>query len=190
MQLKSVSSREEYRSIEKIYLQSFPENERAPMKLLKKRAKQGKADFLAAYDGEKIVGMAYVVCMRDLAYLFYIAVDKSERGKGYGTQTMAALLKQYSGKRFFFFFEQLDSSADNYSQRVKRHSFYSACGLHDLPFKLKEGAVTFAAMGKLLTEGDSSQADGFTVSAQEYGELMRRFMGFIMSRIVDVRLLP
>lgn len=190
MLLKTVSNKEECRLIEKIYTQSFPDNERAPMKLLKKRADQGKADFLAVYDAEKIVGMAYVVCLRDLAYLFYIAVDKAERGKGYGTQTIAALLERYRGKRFFLALEQLDETADNYTQRVKRHAFYSACGLHDLPFKLKEGTVTFSAMGKYMADNDPGADEAFTVRPEEYGELMRRYMGFIMSRIVDVRLLP
>ena len=189
MQLKTVSNKEEYRLIERIYIQSFPENERAPMKLLKKRAGQGKADFLALYDGEKVVGMAYIVCLRDLAYLFYLAVDQAERGKGYGTQTISALLERYRGKRFFLALEQLDETADNYIQRVKRHAFYKSCGLHDLPFKLKEGAVTFSAMGRRLSDNDFT-ADDFNVRPEEYKELMRRYMGFFMSRIVDVRLLP
>ena len=190
MQLKTVSDKKEYQLIEKIYVQSFPDNERAPMKLLKKRAGQGKADFLAIYDGKKIVGMAYIVCLRDLAYLFYIAVDPTERGKGYGTQTISALLERYRGKRFFLALEQLDETADNYTQRVKRHAFYTSCGMHDLPFKLKEGSVTFAAMGKRLSDKDSGEDDDFTIRPEEYKELMRRYMGFIMSRIVDVRLLP
>ena len=189
MRLKKVSDSEEYRVIERIYAESFPDNERAPMKLLKKRAGQGKADFLAVCDGKNVVGMAYVVCCRDLAYLFYIAIDRLERGKGYGTQTIAALLERYRGKRFFLALEQLDENADNYTQRVKRHAFYSSCGLRDLPFKLKEGAVTFSAMGGRLSDNDSS-GDEFIVEPEEYKELMNRYMGFIMSRIVDVRLLP
>ena len=155
MNLKIVSEKNEYQAIEKIYLESFPDNERAPMKLLKKRADKGKADFLAVYDNEVIVGMAYVVCCRDLAYLFYLAVDKTKRGKGYGTHTIAALLERYRGKRFFLALEQLDETAPNYAQRLKRHNFYKSCGLRALPFKLKEGTVTFAAMGGHLTDEKS-----------------------------------
>ncbi|MBQ3969656.1 MAG: GNAT family N-acetyltransferase [Clostridia bacterium] len=191
MQLKRISTKNEYQAIEKIYTQSFPDNERAPMKLLKKRANRGKADFLAAYDGENLVGMAYVVCHNDLAYLFYIAVDAKERGRGFGTKMLSALLERYRGRRFFFALEQLDESADNYEQRVKRHEFYKSCGLRDLPFKLKEGTVTFAAMGKRISERSQSEADDdFTVLPEEYKELMNRYMGFIMKHLVDVRLLP
>ncbi len=191
MKLKTVSDKDEYQAIEKIYTEAFPDNERAPMKLLKKRARQGKADFLALYDGNILVGMAYVVCCRDLAYLFYIAVDSAKRGRGYGTQTIAALLERYRGKRFFLALEQLDKAAENYGQRVKRHEFYKSCGLRDLPFKLKEGTVTFAAMGGRLTDRNSNDSSvDFTVRPEEYKELMNRYMGFFMRCFVDVRLLP
>ena len=189
MELKKVTEKAEYAVIERIYKESFPDNERAPMKLLKKRAGQGKADFLAVCDGGETVGMAYVVCYSDLAYLFYIAIDSTKRGMGYGTQTIAALLEMYRGKRFFLALEQLDKTAPNYEQRLKRHEFYSSCGLHDLPFKLKEGAVTFAAMGARLSCGGSNNGD-FTVQPEEYKALMNRYMGFVMSHLVDVRLIP
>ena len=190
MYLKEVSQKSDLAAIERIYTESFPDNERAPMKLLKKRAAAGKADFLAVCEGEQVVGMAYVVCLRDLAYLFYLAVDKQYRGKGYGTATIKALLKKYSGKRFFLALEQLDRSAENYSQRLKRREFYKSCGLTDLPFRLKEGPVTFAAMGGIYDENTCRISGDMTVSAAEYRELMTRYMGIIMRCIVDVRLLP
>ncbi len=189
--LKKVIDKKEYQAIEKIYTEAFPDNERAPMKLLIKRANQGKADFLALYDSNSLVGMAYVVCCRDLAYLFYIAVDKDKRGRGYGSQTIASLLERYRGKRFFLALEQLDKTAVNYNQRVKRHEFYKSCGLHDLPFKLKEGSVTFSAMGGCLpVENSFNKNADFTVRPEEYKELMNRYMGFIMRHLIDVRLLP
>ncbi len=190
LKLKKVTEKNEYQAIEKIYTEAFPDNERAPMKLLIKRANKGKADFLALYDENILVGMSYVVCLRDLAYLFYIAVDREKRGRGYGSQTISALLERYRGKRFFLALEQLDKAADNYTQRVKRHEFYKACGLRDLPFKLKEGTVTFSAMGgRLLDENSKNDSDDFTVRPEEYKELMNRYMGFIMRHLVDVRLL-
>ncbi len=197
MKLKIVSKKEEYQQIEKIYNEAFPENERAPMKMLIKRAKQGKADFLAVQASaceqvpsdsqiteETIVGMAYVVCCRDLAYLFYIAIDSEKRGMGYGKQTIAALLERYGDKRFFLALEQLDETAENYAQRVKRHEFYKSCGLRDLPFKIKEGEVIFSAMG-----GRKSGSNDFTVRPEEYKELMNRYLGLFMRIMVDVRLL-
>lgn len=189
MELKTVSEREEYEAIERIYNASFPDNERAPMRLLKKRAARGKADFLAIRDGGEVAGMAYCVCCRDLAYLFYIAVDKARRGRGVGTQAMTALLERYRGKRFFLALEQLDKTAENYAQRVKRHEFYLGCGLYDLPFRLKEGEVIFAAMGAKLSE-NGSQTESITVRPEEYKELMSKYMGFIMRRFFDIRLLP
>ena len=185
MYLRSVSGESDYLAVEKIYTESFPENERAPLKMLKKRADSGKADFLAVCDGSEIVGMVYVVCCRDLAYMFYIAIDKAKRGMGYDKNTMAALLKRYKGKRFFLALEQPDDTAANSIQRIKRHQFYKSCGLCDLPFKLKEGSVTFAAMGTDLS-GKRSEP---IILPQEYKELMCRFMGFFMSLMVDIRMI-
>ena len=190
MQLKRVSDKNEYETIERIYNEAFPDDERAPMKLLKKRADKGKADFWALYAGERPVGMAYVVCCRDLAYLFYIAVDRSQRGKGYGTRTIHSLLEKYKGKRFFLALEQLDETAQNYEQRVKRHEFYKSCGLRDLPFRLKEGSVTFAAMGGRRSDVGVGENADFTVAPEEYKELMNSYIGFIMRFFVDLRLLP
>lgn len=188
MELKIITQKSEFDAVERIYNEAFPDNERAPIKMLTKRARQGKADFLGIYDGEKIVGMCYVVCCRDLAYLFYIAVEKSLRGKGFGTEAIAALLEKYRGKRFFLALEQLDKTADNYTQRVKRHEFYKSCGLHDLPFKLKEGSVTFSAMGAKSSTDNSGES--FTVKPGEYKELTDRYLGFFMRHMVDMRLFP
>ena len=188
MQLGKVTDQSDFDIIEKIYSEAFPDNERAPMKMLKKRAKQGRADFLGIYDGIKPIGMCYVVCCGDLAYLFYIAVERSLRGSGFGTKAMRALLEKYRGKRFFLALEQLDKTSDNYSQRVKRHEFYRSCGLYDLPFKLKEGTVTFAAMGARIA--DNGKSESFDVKPGEYKELTNRYLGFFMKNMVDMRLLP
>ena len=189
MTLNHVSDKTDCAVIEKIYTQSFPDNERAPFKMLIKRAARGKADFWAVCDGETIIGMAYVVCHSDLAYLFYIAIAPTSRGKGFGTKTIRSLMEKYRGKRFFLALEQLDNTADNYTQRVKRHDFYTSCGLFDLPFKLKEGTVTFSAMGARPDDGGELHGD-FTVLPEEYSALMHGYMGFFMRLMVDVRLIP
>ena len=189
MELRIISSREELSAVERIYTSSFPDEERAPMRMLKTRARTGRGDFLAAVDDEKIIGMAYVVCLRDLAYLFYLAIDKDMRAKGYGTKTVRALMKRYSGRRFFLALEQLDENADNYAERVRRHEFYKSCGLHDLPFKIKEATVIFSAMGVRLTE-NGKDGGAFTILPEEYKELTDRYLGFFMRHIIDMRLLP
>lgn len=48
-----------------LYLSAFPKEERAPWWLLKRRAKQGRAEALAAMDDGRFAGMAYVVTLGD-----------------------------------------------------------------------------------------------------------------------------
>ncbi len=167
-----------YAEIRKLYKQAFPANERAPFFLLMKKAGSAAADFWALYDGQKWVGIAYVVKYKQLAYLFYFAVKAEERGKGYGKTAIEALKKQYHGSRFFLALETLDKAADNYEQRVKRHSFYEKCGLSDMPYKLKEASVIYDIMGI-----------GEAVEPEEYREMMELYVGKFLRRLIDMRII-
>lgn len=185
IRLRDIRGKQEMDIIKRIYTSSFPKNERAPFHMLKSRAARNKAEFLAICDGGKVVGTAYVVSFKDMAYLFYLAIDSGSRGQGFGTRAVEMLLRRYRDKRFFLALEQLDETADNYADRVKRHEFYRSCGLVDLPFKIKEADVIFASMGAKLHDSSA-----FTVTPEEYKELMRRYTGFLMFRIIDLRLIP
>ena len=117
-----------------LYLSAFPEEERAPWWLLKRRAKQGRAEALAAMDDGKFAGMAYVVTLGDMAYLFYLAVEEGQRGRGTGGKIIAALRERFPDKRI-------------YPQRESRHRFYLANGFRDWDITIKEGPVTYDVMG-------------------------------------------
>lgn len=166
----------DYRAIKRLYKQAFPAEERAPFWLLMLKAK--KADFFALYYNAKWTGLAYIVKHQQLAYIFYIAIHPEQRGKGYGTAAMKSLIEYYSGCRLFLALEQLDRSADNYDQRVKRHEFYKSCGLSDLPYKIKEGGVVYDIMGV-----------GGKVEPEEYRALINNYAGSFLGKIVDMRII-
>lgn len=179
MQLIKVSTEiADYKSIKKLYKKAFPRNERAPFFLLMKKAKLSAADFWALYDEEKWVGLVYVIKSTGLAYIFYLAIKESERGRGYGRKAMDMIKSQYSGCRIFLALEQLDRAASNYEQRVSRHSFYEKCGLSDLPYKLKEATVVYAIMGV-----------GGAVEPEEYRRMMENYMGRLLVRLIDMRII-
>lgn len=165
-----------YNDIKRLYLQAFPKEERAPFGMLMRKA--NAADFFALYDNTKWIGLAYIVRREQLAYIFYIAVTPEQRGKGYGTAAMKALIEYYKGCRLFLALEQLDKSAENYEQRIKRHEFYKKCGLSDLPYKIKEGGVVYDIMGV-----------GGKVEPEEYRELIDNYLGWFMKRVVDMRII-
>lgn len=169
---------EDYKKIKPLYKTSFPLNERAPFLLLRNRAEQGKAHMLAAKERNSFIGFAYMVCHRDMAYLFYFAVDSQKRGKGYGGKILKELKEYYRGMRIFLAREQLDKNADNYSQRVKRRDFYLQNGFVDLPCRLKEAKVIYDVMGI-----------GGNISKREYEDLISQWCGNLLRKLIDMRIL-
>ena len=179
MQLIKVSREtDQYNSIKKLYRQAFPLNERAPFWLLMRRAGSPSADFWALYDQKKWIGIAYVIQHGRLAYLFYSAICKEERNKGYGEKSIELLKEHYKGNCFFLALEKPDESAANYQQRLKRHAFYKKCGLSDMPYSLKEASVVYDIMGT-----------GGSVEPEEYRELVQTYLGRFLSRIIDMRII-
>lgn len=179
MQLKKVSKKMKgYSKIKKLYKQAFPSEERAPFWLLMKKASLPVTDFWALYEEEKWVGIAYMVKGENIAYLFYLAINEEERGSGYGSKTIELLKEYYKGSRLFLALETMDKNAPNYEQRVKRHGFYEKCGLSDMPYQIKEASVVYDIMGV-----------GGTVEPEEYGRMMREYLGPVFSRLIDVRII-
>ncbi|MBO5343264.1 MAG: GNAT family N-acetyltransferase [Ruminococcus sp.] len=163
--------------LKKLYISAFPMEERCPYFIMMNREKRGKSEMLVARDKGEFIGFAYMVCDQKLAYLFYLAVDDSKRGQGYGTKIIEAVKKKYNGMRIFLAREQLDKSAENYAQRVSRRNFYIRCGFEDLPCCIKEGSVVYDVMGI-----------GGIVTAEEYHKLIKPWAGFLL-KIVDMRII-
>ena len=108
------------------------------------------ADFWIISEEGKSIGLAYLVTYKDLAYLFYYAIDPSYRGQGYGTKALKEIIEMYKNYRLFLALENWKEESKNKEQRIKRHDFYLNCGLHDLPYKLKEATVIFNIMGSTI----------------------------------------
>lgn len=166
-----------WKKLKKLYIGAFPANERAPFWLMRRNAKKGRGEMLAAYDNNELVGMAYIIGDTDLGYLFYFAILPELRGKGYGSKILSLLRERYRTGRLFLAREQLDKSADNYSQRVRRHEFYLRNGFTDLNATIREASVVYDVM---ITTGK--------VTPQEYTDLMLSWAGKLICKIVGVEL--
>lgn len=55
-------------------------------------------------------------------------MDPSTRSKGYGTRVLEQFKEKYQDKTIFLEIEEVIKNADNYTQRVKRQSFYERNG--------------------------------------------------------------
>ena len=100
-----------------------PEEYLAPEKLLE-MANAENFDFWILTDGNTFVGFMVVQTYGNLAYLFFLAIDASCRSKGYGGHAIKSLKMAYPDKKQVVDFEMLDTTRDNYPQRVKRREFY------------------------------------------------------------------
>ena len=83
--------------IRKLYLEAFPAVERVPFWLLKRRAKTPLAEFCSLYDDDAWRGFIYTVKDERLVYIFFLAIDASERSKGYGSGLMTLIKERYAG---------------------------------------------------------------------------------------------
>ncbi len=168
-----------WRQIGALYKTAFPSDERAPFWLLRRRAKQDRAQMLAAYDAEQFAGFAYLVIYRDLVYLFYFAINAEMRGCGYGSAVLQALRREFPGRRIFLAREQLDDQAENAEQRRTRHGFYLANGFCDWPCQIKEASVIYDVMGM----------GGDNITPAEYQALIDSWGGSLLRRLIDMRVL-
>lgn len=166
------------KKLKKLYLTSFPAEERAPFFLMLHKTKKGRSDMIIATENGEFAGFVYMVCHLDMAYIFYLAIDESKRGKGLGGAVLEALKSKYCGKRIFLAREQLDSSSKNYAQRVSRRNFYCRCGFEDMPCKIKEGAVVYDVMGI-----------GGKITSGDYDQLIKMWAGKMLLKIVDMKLI-
>ncbi len=178
VQLRRVDgSRGERRWIRRLYRDAFPPEERPPFFLLRLRAKENVDWWRIEARGE-LCGFFYALTDRDLAYVFFLAIDAGARGQGVGTAALRELLRIYAGKRVFLAIEQLDPAAKNYGERVRRKQFYQRCGLEEMHKRMQEGGVVYELLGT-----------GGSVSDAEYQALIRQWLPRPLAKLIPMRIL-
>lgn len=169
MELKFLDARSHRQEIRRLYTTAFPRQEQAPLAFLFHRAKRGKADFQAVFDGEIFVGLTLVAGTNDIVTLMFFAIEDAVRGRGYGSRILRAVQQKYHGKRLFLNIEPLDPAAPNYAQRVKRKAFYLRNGFEDLQYTVREAGVTYEML-----------SFGGPVSRREYEQVMQVLFGRLL----------
>ena len=84
MTLQYIDNEEYKNKIEKLYLESFPEEERFPFWILDECSKEANSDLLAILDNDRFIGMCYLVNCNNAYYLMYLAVEPELRSQNYG----------------------------------------------------------------------------------------------------------
>lgn len=159
--------------MKKIYLEAFPRSERKPFGMMLRMQKKGDMELMSLMDGTQMVGLAITVLYQDMVLLDYFAMEKSCRGKNYGSEALQLLLERYQEKRMIFEIERSDHIKDEQDQRVRRKHFYLRNGL-------KETGIYISLFGvpmEILTEGKP-------LTYEEYHQLYTGAMGPTIARMV------
>lgn len=114
-------------SARRLYLEAFPEYERADWDSLVSKSGWGDAELLGIYE-DGLAGMSYVIFDDGMLFVLYLAVEPSRRGAGIGSRALAEIQSKFSKGRTFLNIEPVDEECANPEQRVRRREFYERNG--------------------------------------------------------------
>ncbi|WP_172251297.1 GNAT family N-acetyltransferase [Saccharibacillus deserti] len=157
-------------AIQTLYEEAFPANERAPLSILYRRARRPFVDFTAYYEQDTFIGFTYLARRENLVFLMYLAIDPTQRSRGYGSRVLEQIRAAYPGSRIVLNIEAPDPAAANAEERLRRREFYLRSGYEASGYLVKEFGVQYEAL-----------VQGGTFGREEYLRLYKRFMGFPLS---------
>lgn len=154
--------------IKRLYLSSFPEEERPPFEYLFQKKMKVKLTVYEIKEGESFIGLAVVANYLDLAYLFFFAINESLRGKGYGGKAIKELISLYNKKRLYLCAEEVDVSYLDYDNRKRREGFYIRNGFRNTKIAFTEVGVRYELF--VLKGKEVSEMEHFSLMKDLIGE--------------------
>ena len=116
---------------EQINDEAFPVSERMSMDEIFSFASDTDTDVLGIYENDMPLGFAVLLKNAECGYVYFIAIDKRIRSKGYGGAAMKKILAAYPQLQIILDFEEIDEKAENNDQRIRRKNFYLRNGFHE-----------------------------------------------------------
>lgn len=170
--VNALTHRDCYRRLRELYLEAFPANERAPLWLLRLKARRPASDLMGVYDEDRFVGLVSMLYHQDMVYTWFLAVTPQERGHGCGTAILREIARLHAGKRLILCIENLDEPCDNLPIRQRRKAFYLRNGYKETGVKLQEAGVVYEMLATA------------PVTYAEYYSLMENYMGRALCRLL------
>ena len=131
-----------------LYREAFPKCERKPFKIILDMTKCGKTDLWYFEENGRFVGLCATINGSREVLIDYLAVKKSKRSGGVGSKMLAMLLEHYKDYGVFLEIEELDPTANNNAERVRRKDFYLRAGLTPMDTHVKLFGVDMELLGK------------------------------------------
>ncbi len=116
---------------DRINTDAFPPYERMEISEMLALSESPWGELLGIYEEGKPIGLALIAKNSACGYIYYLAVSKEMRNKGYGSLALGKLRQMYSDIQLTLDFEELNENAENYPLRVSRKAFYLRNGFHE-----------------------------------------------------------
>ncbi len=178
----------EFEEAIRIYVESFPENERRPIVSIKEMIKSGRSHLMIGKRGNEIVLMSLLYPLKGTPFVLvdYLATAKEYRSTGMGRAFLRHILdKTEEVQPNFFLIEIENPYLDKDETKIKRLEFYKSLGMKELrgvryvlpPF---QGTEPVELILMLFSREDADHLTGEMVRnlvIQLFGELYDRFKG-------------
>lgn len=137
---------EDLESLDRVNREAFPPEERIELNRLLMMAEANRVEFAAIYDGETFIGFYVLRIQVPIVYMYYLAIDRSKRSRGYGGQALKLLEELYPDCQIVLDLEKLDEDAENYEQRKARKLFYLHNGYYETGYYMSYLGMTFEVL--------------------------------------------
>lgn len=128
------------KEIEKIYEDSFPENERSDFDYLL-NGRYENFEMLAIMDQNKLVGFIYVAFYKNIVYINYFAIKEEFRNCGYGSMALKLLQEKFQDYNILLSIEKPVSE-----MQKRRLRFYQRNKFVSTGFELKTHGVEYQVL--------------------------------------------
>ena len=113
--------------IKHLFEHAFPPIERPSYKMLMSFPHH---EMYGIEDKGVFIGLVDILKYEDTLYIFFLAIKKTYRGKGYGSQILRDISNKYKEYyRIYLLVENPDIKCDNKLERINRINFYKRNGL-------------------------------------------------------------
>ena len=127
-----------------LFEHAFPLEERPPFKF---HIALHRQKIYGVYHKKNFVGLVNLVFYQDIIYLYFLAIKKKYRQRGFGSQILEDLFAKYDQDyRIYLIMEEVDESYPNYKERIARATFYIKRGFNISDIKISEFDVTYSLL--------------------------------------------
>lgn len=118
--------------------ESFPPEENYSMEQLLELAESDHIEYQSFWENDILCGILFYNVGFSMIYLFYLAVNPVLRSKGYGSEILQWLKRNYPNKVIVANIEPVEILANNAEQRRRRLTFYEKNGFQWLPYRVSD----------------------------------------------------